>query len=78
MVTNNNIGLQMLVTQTYPRFPTCLRPALQSEMRYANLQPIEIIWSAVCELASGRNFQVEHAGTSTDQKFNSSMEFVLA
>ena len=73
-----NIGLQMWVTQTYPRLPTCLRPSLQSEMRNANSQPIEIIWSVVCELASGRNFQVEHAGTSTDQKFNSSMEFVLA
>ena len=64
----DNIGLQMWVTQTYPRLPTCLRPALQSERRYANSQPIEIIWSEVCELASGRNFQVEHAGTSTDQK----------
>ena len=62
------IGLQLWVTQNYPRLPTSLRPALQSEMRYANSQPIEIIWSAVCELALGRNFQVEHAGTSTDQK----------
>ena len=41
---------------------------MQSERRYENSQPIEIIWSAVCELAKGRNFQVEHAGTSTDQK----------
>ena len=41
---------------------------MQSERRYANSQPIEIIWSAVCELAQGRNFQVEQAGTSTDQK----------
>ena len=64
----DNIGLQMWVTQTYPRLPTCLRPALQSERRYANSQPIEIIWSAVCELASGGNFQVEHAGTVTEQK----------
>ena len=63
----DNIGLQMWVTQTYPRLPTYLRPALQSERRYANSQPIEIIWSAVCELASGRNFQVEHAGTAIDQ-----------
>ena len=64
----DNIGLQMWVTQTYPRLPTCLRPALQSERRYTNSQPIEIIWSAVCELASGGNFQVEHAGTVTEQK----------
>ena len=63
----DNIGLQMWVTQTYPRLPTCLRPALQSERRYANSQPIEIIWSAVCEIVSGGNFQVEHAGTSIDQ-----------
>ena len=41
---------------------------MQSERRYANSQPIEIIWCAVCELAKGRNVQVEHAGTSTDQK----------
>ena len=47
----DNIGLQMWVTQTYPRLPTYLRPALQSERRYANLQSIEAIWSAVCELA---------------------------
>ena len=64
----DNIGLQMWATQTYPRLPTCLRPALQSERRYANSQPIETIWCAVCELALGRNFQVEHAGTLTDQK----------
>ena len=63
----DNIGLQMWVTQTYPRLPTCLRPDLQSERRYANSQPIEIIWSAVCEIVSGGNFQVEHAGTSIDQ-----------
>ena len=63
----DNIGLQMWVTQTYPRLPKYLRPALQSERRYANSQPIEIIWSAVCELALGRNFQVEHAGTAIDQ-----------
>ena len=60
------IGLQMWVTQTYPRFPTYLRPALQSERKYANSQLIETIWCAVCELALGRNFQVEHAGTSID------------
>ena len=63
----DNIGLQMWVTQTYPRLPTYLRPALQSERRYSNSQPIEIIWSAVCELASEGNFQVEHAGTAIDQ-----------
>ena len=45
------IGLQTWVTQTYPRLPTFLRPALQSERRYANSQLIEIIWCAVCELA---------------------------
>ena len=56
----DNIGLQMWVTQTYLSM-------LQSERRYANSQPIEIIWSAVCELASGGNFQVEHAGTTIDQ-----------
>ena len=64
----DNIGLQMWVTQTYPRLPTCLRPALQSERRYTNSQPIEINWSAVCELALGGNFQDEHAGTVTEQK----------
>ena len=51
---------------------------MHSERRDTNSQPIEIIWSAVCELALGRNVQVEHAGTVTDQEFNSSMEFVLA
>ena len=45
----------IVVTQTYPRLPTYLRPTLQSERRYTNSQPIEIIWSAVCELALGRN-----------------------
>ena len=64
----DNIGLQMWVTQNYLRLSTYLRPALQSERRYANSQPIEIIWSAMCELASGGNFQVEHAGTAIDQK----------
>ena len=57
----DNIGLQMWATQTYPRLPTYLRPALQSERRYANSQPIDTIWCAVCELALGRNVQVEHA-----------------
>ena len=54
----DNIGLQVWVTQTYPRFPTYLRPALQSERRYANSQPIGTIWCAVCELAKRGNFQV--------------------
>ena len=47
----DNIGLQMWVTQNYLRLSTYLRPTLQSERRDANSQPIEIIWSAVCELA---------------------------
>ena len=64
----DNIGLQLWVTQNYLRLSTYLRPAMQRERRYANSQPIEVIWSAVCELALGRNFQVEHAETSTDQK----------
>ena len=46
----DNIGLQMLVTQTYPRLSTYLRPALQSERRHTNSPSIEAIWSAVCEL----------------------------
>ena len=45
------IGLQMWVTQTYPRLPTCLRPAMQSERRYTISWPIDTIWCAVCELA---------------------------
>ena len=45
------IGLQMWVAHTYPRLPTYLRPAMQSEMRYTNSQPIDTIWNAVCELA---------------------------
>ena len=32
----DNIGLQMWVTQNYPRLSTYLRPALQSGRRYAN------------------------------------------
>ena len=47
----DNIGLQLWVTQNYLRLSTYLRPDLQSERRYANSQPIEVIWSAVCELA---------------------------
>ena len=62
------ISLQLWVTQNYPRLSTYLRPAMHSERRDTNSHPIEIIWSAVCELALGRNVQVEHAGTATDQK----------
>ena len=63
-ILEDYIGLQLWVTQTYPRLPTCLRPALQSERRYTNSQPIDTIWCAVYELAQkGKNFQVEHAGT---------------
>ena len=51
------IGLQIWETQTYPRLPTNLRPALQSERRYTNSQPIDTIWCAVCELAKGGNVQ---------------------
>ena len=41
---------------------------MQSEKRYINSQPIGTIWCAVCELAKGGMFKVEHAGTSTDPK----------
>ena len=43
---------------------------MQSEKRYIISQPIGTIWSAVCELAKGGMFEVEHAGTSTDKKLN--------
>ena len=66
----DNIGLHIWVTQTYPGLSTCLRPALQGEKRYIISQPIGIIWCAVCELAKGGMFKVEHAGTSIDQKLN--------
>ena len=59
------IGLQIWETQTYPRLPTYLRPALQSERGDTISQSIGIIWCVVCELAQRGNFQVEHAGTST-------------
>ena len=62
------IGLHIWVTQTYHELSTCLRPAMQSERRYTISQPIETIWCAMCELAKGGNFQVEHARTSTNQK----------
>ena len=64
------IGLHIWVTQTYYGLSTCLRPALQSERRYIISQPISTIWCAVCELAPGGMFKVEHAGTSIDQKLN--------
>ena len=46
------------------------KAALQSERRYTISQSIGTIWCAVCELAKGGMFKVEHAGTSTDQKLN--------
>ena len=64
------IGLQIWVTQTYYRLSTDLRPAMQSERRYIISQPIGTIWYAVCELAQGGMFKVEHAKTSIDQKLN--------
>ena len=66
----DNIGLHIWVTETYHGLSTCLRPDLQSERRYINSQPIGTIWCAVCELAKGGMFKVEHAGTSIDQKLN--------
>ena len=62
------IGLHIWVTQTYYGLSTDLRPALQSEMRYIVSQPIGRIWCAVCESAKGGMFEVEHAGTSLNQK----------
>ena len=64
------IGLQLWKTLTYPRLPTNLRPALQSERGDTISHAIGIIWCVVCELAQRGNFQVEHAGPSTDQKLN--------
>ena len=43
---------------------------MQSEKRYIISQPIGTIWCAVCELAKGGMFNVEHAGLSTDQKLH--------
>ena len=62
------IGLHIWVTQTYYGSSTDLRPALQSERRYIISQPIGTIWCAVCELAQGGMFNVEHAETLIDQK----------
>ena len=64
------IGLHIWVTQTYYGLSTCLRPALQIERRYIISQPISTIWCAICELAPGGMFKVEHARTSIDQKLN--------
>ena len=63
-------GLHIWVTQNYYGLSTYLRPALQSERRYINSQPIGIIWCAVCELAQGGNVQVEYAETSIDHELN--------
>ena len=60
------IGLHTWVTKTYYGSSTGLRPALQSEKRYIDSQPIGTIWSVVCELAKGGMFKVEHAETSID------------
>ena len=69
----------MRETQTYPRLPTNLRPALQSERGGGGgntiSQAIGIIWCVVCELAQRGNFQVKHAGPSTDQKLNQIWNF---
>ena len=62
------IGLHIWGTQTYYGPSTNLRPVLQSERRYIISQPIRTIWCAVCELAQGGMFKVEHAETSIDQK----------
>ena len=64
------IGLHIWVTQTYYGISTDLRSALQSEKRYIISQPIDTVWCAVCELAQGEMFKVEHAETSIDQKLN--------
>ena len=62
------IGLHIWVILTYYGLSTCLRPALQGETRYIISQPIGTIWCAVCELAQGGMFKVEHAETLIDQK----------
>ena len=61
------IGLQMWETLTYPRLPTNPRPAMQSERGDTISQLISILWCALCKLAKGGMFKVEHAGTLTDQ-----------
>ena len=64
------IGIHIWVAQTYYGLTIDLRLALQSERRYIISQPIGTIWCAVCELAKGGMFKVEHAETSIDQKLN--------
>ena len=64
------IGLHTWVTKTYYGSSTGLRPALQSEKRCIASQPIGTIWCAVCELAKGGMFKVEHVETSIDLKLN--------
>ena len=71
----DNIGLHIWATQTYYGLSTCLRPTLQSERRYIISQPIGTIWCAVCELAKGGMFKVEHAGSSIDQKLNQTWNY---
>ena len=41
---------------------------MQSEKRYIISQLIGTIWCVVCELAKGGMFNIEHDGTSTNQK----------
>ena len=48
---------------------------MQSEKRYTISRPIGTIWCAVCELAKGGMFKVEHAGISTDQKLNQTWNY---
>ena len=60
------IGLHTWVSQTYYGSSTGLRPALQSEKMYIASQLIGTIWCAMCELAIGGMFKVEHAETSID------------
>ena len=45
------IGLLLRVTQTYYGPSTDLRPALQSEKRYIDSQPIGTIWRALCVIS---------------------------
>ena len=71
------IGLHTWVTQTYYGLSTGLRPVLQSEKRYIASQPIGTIGCAVCELAKGRVFKVEYAGTSIDQKLNHAWNYSI-
>ena len=60
------IGLHTWVTKAYYGSSSGLKPALQNEKRCIASQPIGTIWSAVCELAKGGMFNVEHVETSID------------